>query len=1108
MSDVRAEAHADEAAYLGAPPEVVRAMGGRVPTVQQWRAISHPLAPGCAVAGAGSGKTAVMAARLVYLALVATGRVPADHPGALPSEVLCLTFTTKAAEELARRVREATAGLGLPESEEATVLTYHAFAARLLEDYGVWGGVEPGAVLLTEAMKWQVVSGLLADRQFEHLEVRTVGRVVEQALALAAQCADHLVDPERLREESLAFADHVEVRRAVDRGVRETALRRAELAELVAAYRDRKRELGAIDYGDQIELAVRLVRERPEVGRAFRERYRVVLLDEYQDTNVAQARLLEALLGPGFPVMAVGDPDQNIYAWRGASLRNILRFPEQFPGPDGPAEHRPLYVNFRSGSRILEVADAVIGKVPEERRAPDKVLRPHPDRGAGRVLAFFAADEREEARRIARLVRELVAERPPTEAGEPPWGDVAVLCRKKRLFPTVAEILREEGVPVEVVDLGGLLRMPEVVDVVAWLRLLDDPGRNVALARILQGPRWRIGYRDLVALARWASAHTRRLVASLPGEDERPGDVVFALAEALDHLDDPDLRDLSEEGRERLREFRAELAELREVARGPLEDLVAEVVERTGLLRELEASDAPQAQSARRNLLNFVDHVAAFAPVEGEASLSTLVSYLDTAEETEDELEPAQPSEANTVKVLTIHKAKGLEWPVVFVPGMAEGSRSSLFPDASRQPNPVTQPHQLPFELRGDADVLPRFDGTDLQRFRDELRERALEEERRLCYVALTRARDVLVVSGAYWYEGPAEPFRPGTFYLEVRDHPACEVLEEADCPQENPLVAARAERTRRWPPRGRVDDADELFPEGWHRAALEAVRDPDAVAARAAALGAAGRVEFERELARNRERAELIQARARSPLPPPVPSALSVSSMIDYVRCPKLFFWSVVRPLPRRPSRAARLGAEVHRWIELESRGQATLIEPEEAPDLATEERLGEAAAADRLKRAFRESRFARAVPLYVERPFLLALEGVVVRGRMDAIFGTPEGPWEVVDYKTGQPPPEGDPVAGFQLDLYALACTEVWGKRPEDLTLTYFYLSTGEEVSRPADDPVVTRARVLGALRGAARGRFDPTPGPQCRWCDFLSFCRAGQAFVSEEPAGAPAS
>ncbi len=1092
-------ARPDEQPYAEAPPEVVAAMGDRVPTVQQWEAISHPLSPCAVIAGAGSGKTAVMAARVAYLTLVGSGGLEAGHPGAMPSQILCLTFTNKAAEELSQRVLRAVLGLGLAEGEEPTVLTYHAFAARLLDDYGLRMGLEPGARLLSEAQKWQLMASLLDQCEFEHFEVRST-YIIGEALRLAEQMSNHLADPENVAAESRRLAGEITGNSRDDRWDRQALLKRAELAGLVGMYRRRKREIGAIDYGDQIALACELAAGHPEVGEAFRERFPVVLLDEYQDTNVAQAELLRSLCGRGYPVFGVGDPDQNIYAWRGASLKNILRFHQDFAEEGVEPADRPLFVNFRSGSRILAAANAVIEGVPAERRAPGKVLREHPDRGQGRVLAFVAADARAEAGRIAALVREdAEAHRRPD--GQPGWERAAILCRKRRLFPPIAEVLREEGIPVEVVDLGGLLLMPEIVDVMSWLRLLEDPARNIALARILMGPRWRIGYRDLVAMARWSAAHNRRLQDVLPGEDDMPGDVAFALAESLDHLGE--IEGLSREARGRLDGFRGLLAELREATSGSLGDLVGAIVERTGLLRELEVSSSEAALGSRRNLLNLLQHVSSFAPVDGEATLSTLIAYLDTAEETEDDLEPAQPSEANTVKLLTIHKAKGLEWPVVFVPGMAEHtkrSQSSIFPDASRQPNPLRQAATLPFELRGDADVLPRYEG-DIKAFRSELTERGVEEERRLCYVALTRARDLLVCSSAYWYEGPSDPFKPGRFLEEVRDSRDTEVVGVDRPPAESPLIEERRRRAAVWPRPARPDDSDELFPEGWNAAAREAVEDPSTIEWRVMRSLGSGEVPAYRELvAGHTERADLIRERTAPESEPRIPTTLSVTGVIDYSKCPKLFYWSTVRPLPRRPNERARLGSEVHRWIELQSRGQATLLDVDDLPDLSTEERLGEPEPAEGLREAWRRSRFADRVPLFTERAFLLYLDGMVVGGRIDAIFGEPDGAWEVVDYKTGRVPAEHDPVTGLQLDLYALACVEVFGKKPEDLTLTYFYLSEGREVSRRAGDPEEVRARVKEALAGIAAGRFDASPGPQCHWCDFLSFCVPGQTYVAD--------
>ncbi|HYH27591.1 MAG TPA: ATP-dependent DNA helicase, partial [Actinomycetota bacterium] len=1023
----------DELPYEDAPPEIVAALNRQTPTVQQWEAISHPLEPGAIIAGAGSGKTAVMAARVVYLALVHEGRIPADHGGAPPSQVLALTFTNKAAEELSRRVLTAVSGLGLPEGEEPTVLTYHAFAARLLADYGLRMGREVSSAVMSEAHRWQLMGSLLDELDFDAYEIRS-DYVVGEVLPFADQVANHLADPDEIVKLSLDLAAEIQPKNNADRDTVRALRKRADLARMVKAYQQKKETLGLVDYGDQIALAVRLVEEHPEVGEQFRARYPVVLLDEYQDTNVAQARLLRGLVGPDYPILAVGDPDQNIYAWRGASLKNILRFGDDFA--EGEAAERPLYVNFRSGSRILQVANTVIDEVPPERRAVGKELRPHPSKGEGRVVAFVAEHAVAEAEKIADLVSGELERRGRTPDGRPAYEDIAILCRKKKLFGPIADALRERGIPVEVVDLGGLLQLPEIVDVVAWLRLLDDPTRNVHLARILMGPRWRIGYRDLAVLARWSMRNNAEFRHQLPDPEDLPGDVAFALAESLDRLDDPEMSELSPEARERLLEFRALLSDLRESAKGPLADLVGEIVERSGVLAELEASRDPAAVGRRRNLLNLIQHVSSFSPVSGEASLSTLIEYLDTAEDKEDDLEQAQPSEANTVKMLTIHKAKGLEWPVVFVPGMSEHRRSnaSIFPDVSRQPNPITQASTLPFELRGDADVLPSYDG-NIKEFRRVLTERGLEEERRLCYVALTRAQELLVVSASFWYEGPQDPHEPGQFFAEVAKHEACELTGGASAPEEDPFIALRQERAAGWPPPARWDEPDELFPEGWREAAVRAAADPSDADRRAAELPPPEQTRYRELVEAAQERLALIDERTAPDRSPAIPSQLSVSSVIDYTRCPKLFYWSHVRPLPRRSSRAARVGTQVHRWIELQGRGQATLLDVDELPDLATEERLGEPGDIARLRRAFKESRFADRVPLYAERPFVLYLDGFVVGGRIDAIFEREDGGWEIVDYKTGRRPAE-DAVTGFQLDLYALAAAEVWRKRPEELS------------------------------------------------------------------------
>ncbi len=1071
------------------PEEIRRVMGGADPTEEQWRAISMPLEPFVVVAGAGSGKTSVIAARVVYLALVAMGRLDADHPGVLPGNMLCLTFTNKATENLFLRIRRALSGLDLPEGEEPTIANYHGFASQVVERHGLLAGIEPGQRVLTSAQRVELCARVLDEMVFEHVSAEWQPSLIGKILELADQVANHRVDPERIvefnQERLVALAAHRSDR------AHGAALERIELARAVARFRELKRDLGVIDFGDQITLALEVVERFPRAAEEYRSRYSAVVLDEYQDTNVAQGALIHGLFGDGFPVTAVGDPDQSIYGWRGASLFNLLEFQEQFRKPDGtPAGRLPLYTNFRSGARILAAADRIIEKIPEDQRPdPEKKLKAWPGCGEGEVEVRRFPDEWTEARWIARRIREL------HDAGvESLWSELAVLCRTSRLFVPLQEALAGEEVPVEIVGLAGLLQLPEVVEVLAYARAVADPFASVSLARILLGPRYRVGFKDLARVAAW----TRDQNYPLRSED-RDDVPPFLFAEALDHLDQ--VTYLSDEGRARLDQFRAELAELRAEARRPVGEFLAEVIRRTGLLAELEASlDADRARATKRNLAGFLDEVHAFSPLEGDLTLRAFLDYVETVEAGDkQEWSPVQPSTENSVKVMTIHQAKGLEFGVVFVPGMAK----DLFPNLMVQQNPAERGKSLDFELRGDARILPAFRG-NLKQFWMALRDYEEMEERRTCYVSLTRAKRKLVVTGAHWYGEGQRQKDPSAFFEEL-----CDWAEESGmatfdrargAPEQNPLVGYRERFVRDWPGDALRGEPDTLFPAGWRRVAAEAERDPEILKELVDGLGDDERARYELEAAQLSTLAtHLVEREAGGPPPPAVPGSVSVSSVIEYARCPKRFYWSTVRPLPQFSGPAARMGTQIHAWIERKSSGQASLLELEEAPDLTAEELAGQPGKIERLQKAFQESRFAQAPPLFAERPFLLYLEGFVVGGRVDAIFGAPEGPWEVVDYKTGRRPPEDDPLAWLQLDLYALACMEIWAKRPEELSLTYFYLASEEAVSRPAEDPAQTRARVVEALRGIEARQFAPRPSEQCRWCDFLSFCDAGQRYVS---------
>ncbi|MBA3552696.1 MAG: ATP-dependent helicase, partial [Actinobacteria bacterium] len=1015
------------------PPEIREAMGAE-PTDEQWRAIAMPLEPYVIVAGAGSGKTSVIAARVVYLALVATGRVAAEHAGVLPGSVLCLTFTNKATENLRQRIRKALATVELPEGEEPTILNYHGFAAQILERHGLLAGVEPSQRVLSPAQRTELCARVLDEMTFEHATATWQPTLIGNILALDDQMANHRVSPGQVIASNERLVAELRGEKS-DARVSAAALERIELARAVERFQGMKREMGALDYGDQIMLALDVSERFPQVAAEHRERFRAAVLDEYQDTNVAQAALIARVFGGGFPVAAVGDPDQNIYAWRGASLHNLQQFPAQFPRADGSrSEKLPLYTNFRSGASILAAADRIISPLPPEQRPdPDKELRPWPPNGEGSVEIVRLEDEWSEANGIAERILSLRAGGGPA----PAWSTFAVLCRKSRLFVPIQQVFAEAGIPAEIVGLAGLVKVPEVVEVLAYARAVADPFASVSLARILLGPRYRVGFKDLARVATWAKDRNyalRALGRDLRDEeeDETPP---FLFAEALEHLGE--VEGASEEGLRRLEEFRAELAALRVEARRPVSEFLAEVVRRIGLLAELDASlDTAAATATRRNLSAFLDEVRAFSPLEGELTLRAFLDYVDIVEASEDsEWSPVQPSEDDSVKVMTIHQAKGLEFDTVFVPGLAKG----LLPDVRVQQNPAEKGRSLDFHLRGDREVLPSFQGV-LRTFWQALRDQALVEERRTCYVALTRARRRLFASGAHWYGGDEvqKPKEASVFLEELADwgeESGRAVVDRGGDPsEENPLAGHRERLVRDWPGPALREESDELFPVGWRATAAHASRQPDALEALEASLPQPERVASRQ---RSDEYGTLAlhllerEAAANVAPEPKMPATVSVGGLVEYARCPKRFYWSAIRPLPRFSGPAARVGTQVHAWIERRSSGQTSLLDLDDAPDLAPEELTGEPGRVERLQQNFLESVYAGRVPLYAERPFLLHVDGFVVSGRIDAVYGLPDGPWEIVDYKTGRQPDPGDPLAGLQLDLYALACAEIWGKR-----------------------------------------------------------------------------
>ena len=1045
---------------------VKAALKGHDPTPEQWNAIAHPMSPLYLVAGAGSGKTAVMAARIVWIL---------ERHGLLPSQVLGLTFTNKAAEELADRIRVALTahtdrnrpGESRPDLDVA-VHTYNAFAANIVRDHGLLIGVEPEAGLLTEAQQWQLVLSTLNDvPAFEAIELRSPAALVRATLMLADSLANHIVgvaDVEAAAERILASTE------SVDQEVTDTARRRTELCRVVEAYQRAKQLSGRIDFGDQVAKAVEILDSHPEVVASLRERFPVILLDEYQDTNVAQRRMIKGLVGPRGAVTAVGDTRQAIFAFRGATMYNLINFPRDFPrAEDADYAELSLSENFRSGSSILDVANHVVGRIEPERR-PGAALVPTSVNGRGRVQLGLFTDERAEARWIASRCEELHG-RSTTEGRDPVrWRDIAILVRRKAAMDSILEALEDARVPVEVIGLAGLLKTPEVIEIVAWLRCLDTrPAANRWLARILLGPRWRVHYRDLALCARWAAEQNHDLKLRLAGGDEErardmePGDVAFSLLEAVEHVEK--IEGLGLDARDRIKSFGQRLDRLQSKIGAPLLELVQEVIAVAGIGDALDSSSSRTAPAAKQNISNFLDQVAAFAPVEGEATYRSFLDYLDAADAAEETLEATQPADQDSVKLMTVHSAKGLEFECVFVPSVAAAKNKkqdyvwSIFPN-TRTSNPLTSYTELPYEVREDSGYLPQWTGK-LRDFESEVKQRVLEDERRLFYVALTRAKQYLAVTASWWYGRDKLLRGPSLFWDEVSelaDEGRVEIVERSDAPEENPIYVGLEDR-RNWPPLSRSAMDDELFPEGWGVIADRLVAGEMGVHDLAArAPGHEGRIGELVEVHRQELRLIAAAIHRDDGVTAEVPPIISATAAVQ-LSSGAIEAWDLIRPLPERPSAVRRIGTEIHRVIEERSRGLASYPEEtdlDEPSAPSTAERISQHLQHFR-NLGFEDRRVARlpsGEPM-VELPFSMKWNGKVVRGRIDAVFETNDGGLEIVDYKTGR---RFEPDEHDQLDIYARALKANGFLDPDrPVTLTYAFLDGGERVSRkwgPADD------------------------------------------------------
>lgn len=1070
---------------LTSPGELADALG--IPfSDQQLEAITAPLEPGVIIAGAGSGKTTVMAARVVWL--VGSG-------AARPDQVLGLTFTRKAAAELSARVRAALLHArvldvdGIDEAGEQVVMTYDAYAARLVAEHGLRIGVDAEQTMITGATRYRLASRVVtsAAGPFEALSRFRPATLAERVLKLDAELQAHLIGRAELdrhaREYRAAWAEAPLYRGKPYKSVREAQAalaERLELASLVGDYQGLKRRLGVVEFADQMATAAHLVRAAPEVAELVREQFRVVLLDEYQDTSAAQAMVLQGLFsgpderhGRGHPVTAVGDPFQAIYGWRGAAASNILNFGEGFPRADGtPAADFTLTVNRRSGQTILDVANVLAAPL-----RGDPLLTGGPvDLGSTRLVAPASAGPGEVRGATfatwpeeVTWIAEQVADAHQLGAVAD-WSQIAVLTRRNAdIGPLYTELVSRD-IPVEIVGLGGLLTLPEVRDVVATLRLLDDVTANPELLRLLSGPRWAIGPRDLALLGRRARELARDRD---PATEEDSEDLTAALHGAvadidptnvislLDALENPGEGPYSEAALTRFAGFAAELAGLRKHADEPVLDLTRRVIGVLGLEIELVATPQFHATGRRNQLAVFTDAVADYVDVDGDASLAGLLAYLRAEEQHGNGLDRATPSDADSVKLLTVHKAKGLEWEQVYLPALVD----KVFPSTQVFDNWTKRAEAVPADLRGDREWIPQLEEASdagTKAYAAALKEQQLHSEDRLGYVAVTRAKQVLTGTGHTWRPGNSRPMKRSRYLEAILAEAARQDRVLAEAPllspdAENPLESA-TEPTP-WP---RPLDEDSRLRRRDAALAVQAARAryADTGDHEAPELAPALLDEAETIAGWDADADQLLaEARAarRGRNEVRLPSAVSATGLLTAVRDPGAYAEALLRPMPRPPSRTARFGTRFHAWIEqyYALRGAPQpLVDPDELPDRA-DTGAGDELELRELCERFASGRFGERVPFALEAPFTLLLDGLLVRGRIDAVYRSedPRHDWQLVDWKTGR----AEATDPGQLALYRRAWAELHGVAPDRVDAVFYFVRT-DQLVRPEQLPDVS--------------------------------------------------
>jgi DNA helicase II / ATP-dependent DNA helicase PcrA len=983
---------------------------------QQRRAVEHGDGPLLVIAGAGTGKTRVITERIRQLL--------ESNPELAGENILGLTFTDKAAGQMKSRVVKAVGD----RAEGIWLSTFHSFCLEKILRLA-----NPDLKILEDIDHWILLRRHMAELDLKHFRrLAEPGEFLNDFLKFFSRCQDELVTPND-------FQNHVDKSRqaylaqraSLDPDVRkleeEELDRQDELARVYRVSERLLRERHLLTFGAQLMQAVQLLRTDAALLQNLRDQFHHILVDEFQDTNIVQLELLWLLAGERRNIVAVGDDDQAIYRFRGASFGSFTIFLKRFCGvteqnlTEGLRQFvAPLTQNYRSTTRILRVAGEVISHNEKSPLLPPKTLLTENSDGEKIRVAEFVRPE-EEAHWITSEIERL-------HVPGNPWRNFAVLYRKHTHVKKLIAVLQRRKIPF-VIKKFSILTSTVVRDLLAYLRLTAVPSDNVACARVLAAPYWELRPRDLVRLAERAEKNRRRPLSD--EIDAAQSELPFS-AEAS-----------------RLPELVSFLARFRQMARKiPASALLDQ------LISALELAPLP-FEADRRYLERFVQFVKDWEQKSDKKHLRDFVEYLEFFSEAGGDICLDQESADDAVQLMTVHSAKGLEFPHVFIMQLNKND----FPSNAR-PVKFEFPPELMKEERPAGDF-------------------QIQEERRLFYVALTRAREHLTLShlNNQWK-------RPSPF---LEDFLRNAKIQKHDTVQSAPLVTVPPSEEATGAAPEPSDPAQLFFP-------------------------SAGRDENARAYSR-----VAVWAKAYHP-PAAEPLQLSASAIECYCKCPMQYLFQNVWSIRGGPRATMTFGSVMHTTIKefaggMAKNGRFSFQEVMAAydrewyslgfPDDYQEEEYRKAGR-EQLQNFHTSYMAAPPDLLHQEKSFELRLHhDVIVKGRMDQVNRLGSQEVEIVDYKTGKPKDAKKAKDSLQLSVYALAAEEVLELKPE--RLVFYNLTTNEAIATERDAKALAKTKqtiyeVAGQIRAS---EFPAKPSFLCVYCDYRPLCPAHEQLISIQPA-----